>query len=200
MVLFSYDKPKGAKNLKKLILTFSTLLIITFGLSNGAFAASNTYTVKKGDSLYKISKKYKVSITQLKQWNHLSTNTIHINQKLNVAAPVKASAVKTKKATAKSKTVKELTVTATAYTISCKGCRGITATGINLKKHPNSKVISVDPRVIPLGSKVYVEGYGYAIAADKGSSVKGNKIDVFYPTLKQCYKWGNKKVKIRIVK
>lgn len=186
--------------MKKLVLTFSALLIITFGLSNGAFAASSTYTVKKGDSLYKISKKYKVSISQLKQWNHLSSNTIRINQKLKTAAPVKASTVSTKKATVKSKTVKELTVTATAYTVSCKGCRGITATGINLKKNPQAKVISVDPKVIPLGSKVYVEGYGYAIAADKGSSVKGNKIDVFYPTLKQCYQWGRKKVKIRIVK
>lgn len=188
--------------MKKFILTFSTLLIITFGLSNGAFAASNTYTVKKGDSLYKISKKYKVSITHLKQWNHLTSNTIHINQKLNVVAPVKAKAstVSTKKVNAKSTTVKELTVTATAYTVSCKGCSGITSTGINLKKHPESKVISVDPKVIPLGSKVYVEGYGYAIAADKGSSVKGNKIDVFFPTLKQCYQWGNKKVKIKIVK
>lgn len=58
----------------------------------------------------------------------------------------------------------------------------------------------MDPKIIPLGTKVYVEGYGYAIAADKGSSVKGNKIDVFYPTLKQCYKWGNKKVKIKILK
>ncbi|PKR84972.1 3D domain-containing protein [Heyndrickxia camelliae] len=186
--------------MKKIILTFSALLIITFGLSNGAFAASNTYTVKKGDSLYKISKKYKVSITHLKQWNHLKSNTIHINQKLKVAAPVKASAASKKKATVKNKKVKEITVTATAYTVSCKGCSGITATGINLKKHPKSKVISVDPKIIPLGTKVYVEGYGYAIAADKGSSVKGNKIDVFYPTLKQCYKWGNKKVKIKILK
>jgi 3D (Asp-Asp-Asp) domain-containing protein len=186
--------------LKKFILTLSTLLIITFGISSGAFAASNTYTVKSGDSLYKIGMKYKVSVTQLKQWNHLSSNTIHPNQKLKITPTIKASSVKKTTVKAKKASLKELTVTATAYTANCKGCRGITATGINLKKHPESKVISVDPKIIPLGTKVYVEGYGYAIAADKGSSVRGNKIDVFYPTLKQAYKWGRKKVKIKIIK
>src|SRR5699024_1065439 len=59
---------------------------------------------------------------------------------------------------------KELTVEATAYVPNCSGCSGITATGINVKDNPNMKVISVDPSVIPLGSKVWVEGYGEAIA------------------------------------
>src|SRR5690606_25533069 len=60
---------------------------------------------------------------------------------------------------------KEFYVTATAYTASCNGCSGVTATGFNLRANPDAKVIAVDPSVIPLGSKVYVEGYGYAIAA-----------------------------------
>ena len=58
---------------------------------------------------------------------------------------------------------KELSVEATAYTADCAGCSGVTATGVNLKDNPDQKVIAVDPSVIPLGSKVYVEGYGYAI-------------------------------------
>ncbi|MBD5024222.1 peptidoglycan-binding protein, partial [Xanthomonas citri pv. citri] len=61
---------------------------------------------------------------------------------------------------------KELTVTATAYTANDGGISGVTATGIDLNKNPNAKVIAVDPNVIPLGSKVYVEGYGEATAAD----------------------------------
>lgn len=52
-----------------------------------------------------------------------------------------------------------MTVTATAYTANDGGISGITATGVNLNKNPNAKVIAVDPNVIPLGSKVYVEGY-----------------------------------------
>ncbi|MCM3088919.1 Uncharacterized conserved protein YabE, contains G5 and tandem DUF348 domains [Bhargavaea ginsengi] len=94
---------------------------------------------------------------------------------------------------------KEFYVTATAYTASCNGCSGITATGINLKANPGAKVIAVDPRVIPLGSKVWVEGYGTAIAGDTGGAIKGNKIDIFVPTKDQAYSFGRQKVKIKIL-
>jgi uncharacterized protein YabE (DUF348 family) len=94
---------------------------------------------------------------------------------------------------------KEFYVSSTAYTANCNGCSGYTATGINLRANPNIKVIAVDPRVIPLGTKVYVEGYGYAIAADKGSAIKGNKIDVFFASKSDAYRWGRKQVKIKIL-
>jgi 3D (Asp-Asp-Asp) domain-containing protein/LysM repeat protein len=84
----------------------------------------------------------------------------------------------------------ELTMTATAYTATCEGCSGITATGINLLKNPDMKVISVDPDVIPLGSKVWVEGYGEAIAGDTGGAIKGNKIDIFIPEYEDAIKYG----------
>ncbi|RKQ29648.1 PcsB-like coiled-coil domain-containing protein [Oceanobacillus halophilus] len=93
---------------------------------------------------------------------------------------------------------KVITVTATAYTVDCAGCTGITSTGINLKKNPNSKVIAVDPSVIPLGTLVHVEGYGYAIAGDVGSAIKGNKIDVYVPTRQRALSWGVRKVKVTI--
>jgi 3D (Asp-Asp-Asp) domain-containing protein/LysM repeat protein len=95
---------------------------------------------------------------------------------------------------------KEITVTATAYTANCEGCSGITATGIDLKANPNAKVISVDPNVIPLGSKVYVDGYGYATAADTGGAIKGNVIDVFIPSKEEAIQWGRKQVKVTILK
>ncbi|PPA68566.1 hypothetical protein C4B60_20385 [Jeotgalibacillus proteolyticus] len=94
---------------------------------------------------------------------------------------------------------RELYVSSTAYTASCNGCSGITATGINLKANPDLKVIAVDPSVIPLGSKVYVEGYGYAVAGDTGGAIKGNKIDVFLPNKEDAYRWGNRQVKIKIL-
>lgn len=94
---------------------------------------------------------------------------------------------------------REIYVTATAYTASCSGCSGTTATGVNLHANPNAKVIAVDPSVIPLGSKVYVEGYGYAIAADTGGAIKGNKIDVFIASKQDAYQWGRKTVKIKIL-
>lgn len=94
---------------------------------------------------------------------------------------------------------KEITVTATAYTANCEGCSGVTATGINLKDNPDKKVISVDPNVIPLGSKVYVEGYGTAIAGDTGGAIKGKKIDVFVPSQAKALEWGRKQVSVKIL-
>lgn len=94
---------------------------------------------------------------------------------------------------------KEFYVSSTAYTANCNGCSGTTATGYNLKANPNAKIIAVDPSVIPLGTKVYVEGYGYAVAADTGGSIKGNKIDVFFASKSDAYRWGRKTVKIKIL-
>jgi uncharacterized protein YabE (DUF348 family) len=96
-------------------------------------------------------------------------------------------------------TGKEFYVSSTAYTAFCNGCSGVTATGINLRNNPTMKVIAVDPSIIPLGTKVYVEGYGYAIAADKGSAINGYKIDVFLPTNAEAFRWGKRKVKIQIL-
>ena len=95
---------------------------------------------------------------------------------------------------------KEFYVSSTAYTASCNGCSGHTATGINLLANPGAKVIAVDPSVIPLGTKVYVEGYGYAVAADTGGAIRGFKIDVFFPSNSEAYRWGARKVKIKILK
>ncbi|MEK4244091.1 LysM peptidoglycan-binding domain-containing protein [Psychrobacillus sp. FSL K6-2684] len=95
---------------------------------------------------------------------------------------------------------KEITVTSTAYTASCKGCSGITSTGIDLNANPNQKVISVDPSVIPLGSKVWVEGYGEAIAGDTGGAIKGNTIDIYMPSYEDAINWGRKTVTVKILK
>ncbi|QCR33855.1 3D domain-containing protein [Lysinibacillus sp. SGAir0095] len=96
-------------------------------------------------------------------------------------------------------TSKEIIVEATAYTASCEGCSGITSTGINLLENPDAKVISVDPTVIPLGSKVYVEGYGEAIAGDTGGGIKGNKIDVFIASKEDAINFGVKQLKVKIL-
>lgn len=183
--------------MKKLVIYLVTAVFLSFGFSNVTSAAGNTYTVKKGDTLWAISKKHNVSVNQIKSWNKLSSDSIKPNQVLKVSA---SSAKKTAVKSASTKSYKEITVKATAYTASCKGCSGITYTGINLKKNPYAKVISVDPKVIPLGSKVYVPGYGEAIAGDKGSAVRGNKIDVFISNKQRALQWGSKTVTIKVYK
>ncbi|ELY8695799.1 DUF348 domain-containing protein [Listeria monocytogenes] len=76
---------------------------------------------------------------------------------------------------------------------------GITAYGINLSANKGLKVIAVDPRVIPLGSKVWVEGYGVAIAGDTGGVIKGNIVDVYFPSESQCYSWGRRMVTVKVL-
>jgi 3D (Asp-Asp-Asp) domain-containing protein/LysM repeat protein len=92
-----------------------------------------------------------------------------------------------------------ISVEATAYTVESAGGNGITTIGIDLNKNPDAKVISVDPNVIPLGTKVYVEGYGHAIAGDTGSAIKGNKIDVYLPTEEEALNWGRRTVNVTIL-
>ncbi|WML53705.1 3D domain-containing protein [Neobacillus sp. PS3-12] len=94
---------------------------------------------------------------------------------------------------------KEITVKATAYTADCEGCSGITKTGVNLKANPDEKVIAVDPSVIPLGSKVYIEGYGEATAADTGGAIKGNRIDVYMQNESDALQFGAKELTVKIL-
>ncbi|MGJ9460240.1 ubiquitin-like domain-containing protein [Oceanobacillus sp. CF4.6] len=94
---------------------------------------------------------------------------------------------------------KSLTMTASAFTAGCSGCSGTTATGINLKANPNMKVIAVDPNVIPLGTRVWVEGYGEAVAGDTGGHIKGNRIDLHVPTKSDAYSWGVKTVQVKVL-
>ena len=89
------------------------------------------------------------------------------------------------------------TVQATGYSTQQRGLSTHTATGIDLRVNP--RVIAVDPRVIPLGSLVEVQGLGVYIAGDTGGAIKGNIIDIHYPTVGQALNWGRRNVKIRVI-
>ncbi len=64
---------------------------------------------------------------------------------------------------------------------------------------PCQGVVAVDQNVIPLGSKLYIEGYGYARAMDTGSSIVGNRIDLFMDSREQALNWGVKRVKVYVL-
>ncbi len=64
---------------------------------------------------------------------------------------------------------------------------------------PAVGLVAVDPNIIPLGTRLYIEGYGYATAADTGGSIKGNRLDVFMEDKGQCLSWGRKTVKVYIL-
>lgn len=94
-------------------------------------------------------------------------------------------------ATTLARTGKVLEMEATAYTHTGNP----TATGI----YPYRGIVAVDPRVIPLGTRLYIEGYGYAWAQDTGGLIKGYRIDLFMDTEKEAILWGRRRVKVYIL-
>ncbi|MGN4425566.1 cell wall-binding protein EntA [Bacillus cereus group sp. MYBK30-1] len=150
------------------------------------------------------------------------TGTAPVIEKQETPAPAKAEAPAKAQAPAPVKTAakpavkaaetnepsdgRDLTVVATAYTAhpsengGTYGGRVLTAMGHDLTANPNMKMIAVDPKIIPLGSKVWVEGYGEAIAGDTGGAIKGNRIDVLVGSDAAANKWGRKSVKVKILK
>lgn len=104
---------------------------------------------------------------------------------------------------------KMIDMSATAYTASFRDTNkhpdhpqfGITYTGVRVKKG----IVAVDPKVIPLGTRLYVEGlegtpdYGYAVAADIGSAIKGKKIDLYMDGQDVVDRFGRKKVRVYVL-
>lgn len=77
---------------------------------------------------------------------------------------------------------------------------GYTATGLRTHRDPNGiSTVAIDPTVIPYGSKLYIPGYGYAIAADCGGAIKGLKIDLYLNTISECYAFGRRQVTVYLV-
>jgi 3D (Asp-Asp-Asp) domain-containing protein len=82
-----------------------------------------------------------------------------------------------------------LTVVATAYVL-----RGATATGTQTGRG----TVAVDPAVVPLGTSLTIPGYGDAVASDTGGAIRGNRIDVWFPTIEEARSWGTRTVTITI--
>jgi len=84
-----------------------------------------------------------------------------------------------------------ITFEATAYTWT--GYR--TATGVC----PSRGTVAVDPRVIPLGTELYIEGYGPAVALDTGGAIRGQIIDLYMDSYQECIEWGRRQVEVRVM-
>ncbi|NQX48164.1 3D domain-containing protein [Paenibacillus tritici] len=123
---------------------------------------------------------------------------------------VKSPASEPVAAPAPEQIITSLKVTATGYTAGYESTGktakhpeyGITYSGVKVRRDKNAvSTIAADPRVLPLGSILYIPGYGYAIVADTGSAIKGQKIDLYFRTTKQVYKeWGKKTVVVQLIK
>lgn len=158
---------------------------------NGKLVKKYEITYENGE---KVDRKLKEEKTKEKPKNQIIAVGTKVEQpKQNLVTLAKSSSKNEPSG-------KVMYMSSSAYSANCKGCSGITSTGINLKANPNTKVIAVDPNVIPLGSKVWVEGYGYAVAGDTGGAIKGNRIDIHMPSQSEALRHGVRRVKVIVVK
>jgi uncharacterized protein YabE (DUF348 family) len=89
-----------------------------------------------------------------------------------------------------------LRMVATAYTAGCYGCSGITRIGAPA----GHGIVAVDPAVIPLGTKLYVAGYGRAIAGDTGSAIRGHRIDLGFNSFGEAIRFGRRPITVYVLR
>ncbi|SDQ16616.1 LysM peptidoglycan-binding domain-containing protein [Carnobacterium viridans] len=183
------------------------------------------YTVESGDTLINIATAFEVDVSELIKWNEHVTNDspLQIDEVIQIETNLTTETIKPEKLTWETETNEEalpvsnqqdtvieetsaassdastekMTVVATAYSRNQPSLTNITASGIDLSQNP--QVIAVDPTVIPLGTKVYVEGYGEAIAGDTGSAIIGNRVDLHMDSIDESFKWGIQEVELTIL-
>lgn len=100
-----------------------------------------------------------------------------------------------------------VSVTATGYTAGKEStgkekthpAYGITKSGVRVKRDLYS-TIAADTNIFPIGTVLWIPGYGYGVVADTGSAIKGHRIDLYYNTVEEVYeKWGKKKINVYVV-
>lgn len=170
-----------------------------------------TITVKKGDTVYGIARRFGTDVQTVSRMNRLDDPSfIRAGQSLRVPVRKQAGENERKEVLQTAflpisygRDLGEFTLTAyTAGPESTGKSPGHPAYGITSSGVPavEGVTIAVDPSVIPIGSRVYIEGLGYFVAQDTGSAIKGRRIDVFMNDLEEAMRFGVKKgVRVAII-
>lgn len=205
------------KKTKVLVASLIVGQIATFYGYHHQYNQEKEKYIQKINNIKKQNEAFSESIKQLKKQNTSLIDEIEVLKEFNIRIKEENNQLKkqieeTKKQVEEIKkqvspissrgykVKKVIRVKATAYTPYCKGCIGKTKwKEIDVRKNPYQKIIAVDPSIIPLGSKVYVEGYGFAIVADIGGGIKNYEIDVLVPTEEEAIAWGVKYVDVKIL-
>jgi len=172
------DKQQVENIIIGIILALCLIIVIfVSGLQYRTPDATTSYIVKPGDTLWAIAEMYCPDyhtgnvVNKIESLNHID-GYIQPGQVLEVPC-------------------EPIIMEATAYTWT--GNR--TATGT----WPSRGTVAVDPRVIPLGTELHIEGYGSAVAADTGGAIQGQKIDLYMDSEHECLQWGRRKVEVRVM-
>lgn len=137
-------------------------------------------------------------------WNHppekvLSQSHMSVAKSDSIGKPIEEEQNAVQETVEASNDV--LVMEATAYThADPNGCINGTGDGITATGYPVRKgVVAVDPAIIPLGTELYIEGYGNATALDTGGAIRGQRIDVFFESPSRAMEWGRRKVEVEII-
>lgn len=135
--------------------------------------------------------------------NKVTTTSVQQKATVKKVSSVKTTSVKKtskKVSSVKKSSVKKTSKKSRKYLGTFKAYAyngaGTTASGTTTKAN---RTVAVDPKVIPLGSKLMINGKIY-IAEDTGGFIKGKKIDIFMPSYNDCIQWGVKNVKVYLIK
>lgn len=190
-----YAQASVLKNINKEVVNTSYLENYDVNLDNNISTEHNTILINSNSDLTIDYNNSNFTSTADKIINDVST----YNKKEKEAEETKSAKkidTKLKESQNTNSTYKAIyTMEATAYTSD-----NITATGTTPVRNPNGiSTIAVDPSIIPLGSKVYIPGYGEAIAADTGGVIKGHRIDLFLNSEDECINWGRQNVTLYVL-
>lgn len=197
---------KSIKRAPLLGRIWNTLIIILLLLTTSAYV----YTTNKNNKLKEINdllnitvdeqkttiEKLEVEKNDLNIWaQELIKRNKQLEAKLNKQQTMKESQP-TEPTSNNNKNLGSFKISAYCHCSKCCGkSDGITATGTKVAAN---RTIAVDPKVIPLGSKVIIDGQTY-IAEDTGGHIKGNRIDMYFPTHQQALNWGIKYKNVTLV-
>jgi Uncharacterized protein conserved in bacteria len=223
--------------LKKL-LTASAAIALTAALYAAPAQAANTHTIKQNDTFWKLSLQYQIPLSQMIEANP-GVDPLNLQIGATLKLPSAADAVQAqtadsnqaKEQTAQATAAKAAAEQSEPAVVSSDGQKlaytdklSLKATAYTAAASENGKwgavdyfgnalkvgTVAVDPKMIPLGTKLYITGYDYnglpaggmiAKATDMGGSIKGNRIDIFVPhTTQQARKFGIQNVQVYVLK
>lgn len=188
-IKFTKNSKKMTKKEKDKLTKFnkfmSKFLIVEYVLCTGILlTVNNIELIRKNKALQQTIESQQETIYNLTETNKKLSDSEIINTQVKYMS-YKETSVKTDSR----KYLGKFKITHYCACTKCcgKNAKGITASG---KKVEENKTIAVDPKVIKLGSTVYIDGYGLMEAQDTGSAIKGNIIDVYIPDHNKALKLG----------